>query len=65
MVTVSASAAPAGASFVSWTGDVEILANPLLSKTTATVPLQAVAITATYVHTAVAATMKAPVHIFA
>jgi hypothetical protein len=60
MLIVRASAAPAGASFVSWAGDVEILANRFLSKTTATVPLQAVAITATYVHTAVAATMKAP-----
>jgi hypothetical protein len=60
MVSVSASAEPAGASFVGWTGDVEILANRFLSTTTATVPLQAVAITATYVHTAVAATMKAP-----
>jgi hypothetical protein len=40
MVIVSGSAAPAGASFVSWTGDVEILANRFLSKTTATVPLQ-------------------------
>jgi hypothetical protein len=59
MVTVGASA-PAGASFVSWTGDVEILANRFLSKTTATVPFQAVAITATYVHTAVAATIMAP-----
>jgi Divergent InlB B-repeat domain len=61
MVSVSASAAPAGASFVRWTGDVEILANRFLSTTTATVPLQTVAITATYVHTGVvAATMKAP-----
>ena len=59
MVIVSASA-PTGASFVSWTGDVEILANRFLSRTTAIVPLQSVAISATYVYTAVAATMKAP-----
>ena len=59
MIIVSARA-PAGASFVSWTGDVEILANRFLSNTTATVPLQAVAITATYVQRAVAATINAP-----
>jgi hypothetical protein len=45
---------------VSWTGDVQILANPFLSKTTATVPFQDVAITATFVRTAVAAHIMAP-----
>jgi Divergent InlB B-repeat domain/FG-GAP repeat len=47
-VTVTADPAPAGQRFAGWTGDVVILANPLLSKTTATMPSMAVTITATY-----------------
>ena len=37
-VVVSADAPPIGAQFVGWTGDVAILANPFLPKTTATIP---------------------------
>lgn len=48
LVTVSADAAAAGTQFAGWTGDVEILANPRASTTTATVPFMAVNITATY-----------------
>ncbi len=48
LVTVSADAPEAGAQFAGWTGDVEILANPSLPTTTATIPFMAVKITATY-----------------
>ena len=48
-VIVTADAAPPGAKFASWAGDVEILANPLLAITTATIPFMAVKITATYI----------------
>jgi hypothetical protein len=47
-VVVSADDSGPGAQFASWTGDVEILANPGLSVTTATIPFTAVKITATY-----------------
>lgn len=47
-VLVTADAPPAGAKFAGWTGDVAILANPLLPTTTATIPHMAVTITATY-----------------
>jgi Divergent InlB B-repeat domain len=60
MVIVSARAPSAEASFVSWAGDVEILANSFLPKTAATVPLQNVAITAVYVQKGIEATVKAP-----
>jgi List-Bact-rpt repeat protein len=39
---------PAGAKFAGWTGDVAILANPLVPTTTATIPHTAVSITATF-----------------
>ncbi len=48
LVSVVANAAPAGAEFAGWTGDIAILANPFLPKTTATIPYMAVTITATY-----------------
>ena len=48
LVSVVANAAPAGAEFAGWTGDIAILANPFLPKTTATIPSMAVTITATY-----------------
>jgi Divergent InlB B-repeat domain len=48
LVTVTAAPAPAGTHFVGWTGDIEILANPSLPETTATIPSMAVTITATY-----------------
>ena len=57
-VVVTANAPPPGAQFVSWTGDVEILANPSLAVTTATIPFMAVKISATY--TAPAATATQP-----
>jgi Divergent InlB B-repeat domain len=47
-VVVSADAPASGAQFISWTGDIEILANPSLAVTTATIPFRAVKITATY-----------------
>jgi hypothetical protein len=47
-VTVSANAPKAGAQFAGWKGDIEILANPFLPTTTATIPSMAVTITATY-----------------
>ena len=59
LVTVVADAAPAGAQFAGWTGDVAILANPFLPETSATIPYMAVTITATY--TAPVATYTAPV----
>jgi Divergent InlB B-repeat domain len=49
VVTVTANDPPAGQQFAGWTGDVQILANPALSPTTAIVPSTAVTITATYV----------------
>ena len=48
LVIVSADAPQAGAQFAGWKGDVEILANPFLPTTTATIPYMAVTITATY-----------------
>lgn len=48
LVSVVANAAPAGAEFARWTGDITILANPFLPKTTATIPYMAVTVTATY-----------------
>ena len=48
LVTVSADASKDGSQFARWTGDVEILANPSLPTTTATIPFMAVKITATY-----------------
>jgi Divergent InlB B-repeat domain len=48
VVTVTANDPPTGQQFAGWTGDVEILANPDLSPTTATVTSTPVTITATY-----------------
>jgi len=48
VVTVTANDPPAGQQFAVWTGDVQILANPALSTTTATIPSTPVTITATY-----------------
>jgi len=48
VVTVTANDPPAGQQFAGWTGDVQILANPALSPTTATIPSTPVTITATY-----------------
>jgi hypothetical protein len=48
IVTVSASAAPAGKKFDRWVGDWVILSNPLISTTTATMPSQDVTVTASY-----------------
>jgi List-Bact-rpt repeat protein/fibronectin type III domain protein len=48
IVTVSASAAPAGKKFDRWVGDWVILSNPLIATTTATMPSQDVTITANY-----------------
>ena len=47
-VRVSADEPPRGQRFAGWTGDIAILANPLMATTTAIVPPMAVAITATY-----------------
>jgi hypothetical protein len=47
-VVVSADQPPSGAEFARWTGDIAILANPFLSRTTATIPFTAVTISATY-----------------
>jgi hypothetical protein len=47
-IVVSADAPPNGAQFAGWTGDVAILANRFLPKTTVTIPYMAVTITATY-----------------
>ena len=47
-VVVSADQPPPGSQFAGWTDDVAILANPFLSRTTATIPFTAVKITATY-----------------
>jgi Divergent InlB B-repeat domain len=48
LILVTADVPPAGAKFAGWTGDVAILANPLLPTTTVTIPHMAVSITATY-----------------
>jgi len=48
VVTVTANDPPAGQQFAGWTGDVQILANPTLPTTTATVPSTPVTITPTY-----------------
>ena len=48
MVTVTADAPPAGQQFAGWSGDTEILANPFMSTTTATMLSMDVTITATY-----------------
>jgi hypothetical protein len=48
LVRVVADAAPAGSEFAGWTGDIAILSNPFLPKTTAMIPYQDVTITATY-----------------
>jgi hypothetical protein len=48
LVTVTADAAPPGTHFVGWSGDVDVLANPSLPTTTATIPFVPVTITATY-----------------
>jgi Divergent InlB B-repeat domain len=48
LVIVTADAPPIGAQFAGWTGDVAILANPSLPKTTATIPYMTVTISATY-----------------
>jgi beta-glucosidase len=47
-VTVTADAPPAGQQFAGWSGDTEILANPSVTTTTATMPSIDVTITATY-----------------
>jgi hypothetical protein len=47
-VRVSADEAPKGRRFAGWTGDIAILANPLMATTTAIVPPISVAITAPY-----------------
>ena len=48
VVTVTADPPPAGQQFAGWTGDTQILGNPSLSPTTATMPSIDVTITATY-----------------
>jgi hypothetical protein len=48
LVSVVANAAPTGAEFAGWTGDIAILSNPFLPKTTAMIPYMEVTITATY-----------------
>jgi hypothetical protein len=48
LVRVVADAAPAGSEFAGWTGDIAILSNPFLPKTTVMIPYQDVTITATY-----------------
>lgn len=48
LVVVSADVPQTGAEFGGWTGDIAILSNPFLPKTTATIPYRAVTITATY-----------------
>jgi Divergent InlB B-repeat domain len=47
-LVVSAEDPPLGAHFATWTGDVEILADPASAITTATIPFIPVKITATY-----------------
>ena len=48
LVKVTADMPPAGKQFARWSGDTEILANPFVSTTTATVPSIDVTITATF-----------------
>jgi hypothetical protein len=48
VVTVTADAPPAGQEFAGWSGDIQILANPFLSTTTATMPSIDVTVSATY-----------------
>ena len=48
MVKVTADAPPAGKKFAGWSGDIQILANPSVPTTTATMPSIEVTITATY-----------------
>ena len=47
-VTVTANPPPSGQEFSGWSGDIQILANPSLSTTTATMPSIDVTISATY-----------------
>jgi hypothetical protein len=48
MVKVTANTPPRGKKFAGWSGDIQILANPLLSTTTATMPSIDVRVRATY-----------------
>jgi hypothetical protein len=48
MVTVTADAPPPEKKFAGWSGDTQVLANPSISPTTATMPSIEVTITATY-----------------
>jgi len=48
LVKVTADMPPAGKQFARWSGDTEILANPFIPTTTATMPSIDVTITATY-----------------
>jgi Divergent InlB B-repeat domain len=48
LVKVTADMPPAGKQFAHWSGDTEILANPSVPTTTATMPSIDVTITATY-----------------
>jgi Divergent InlB B-repeat domain len=47
-VTVTANPPPSGQQFTGWSGDIQILANPFMPTTTATMPSIDVTITATY-----------------
>jgi hypothetical protein len=55
-VIVTADPAPPGEKFTGWSGDTEILTNPSLSTTTATMPSMDVTISATYADTAASQT---------
>ena len=48
MVTVTADAPPRGKKFAGWSGDIQVLANPSISPTTATMPSIDVTVSATY-----------------
>jgi cytochrome c peroxidase len=48
VVTVTADPPPPGKKFAGWSGDIQILANPSLSTTTATIPSIDVTVSATY-----------------
>jgi Divergent InlB B-repeat domain/Glycosyl hydrolase family 1 len=48
VVKVTANTPPRGKKFAGWSGDIQILANPLLSTTTATMPSIDVRVSATY-----------------
>ena len=48
LVKVTADTPPPGKKFAGWSGDIQILANPLLSTTTATMPSIDVTVSATY-----------------